>query len=66
MVTKLAPSNMTGTVMGAWFLSIAGANYVATLLAKLTGVEEGGATATASESFTTYVDIYTQMGLKWS
>jgi POT family proton-dependent oligopeptide transporter len=63
MVTKLAPSNMTGTVMGAWFLSIAGANYVAALLAKLTGVKEGGAPATASESFTTYVDIYTQMGL---
>jgi POT family proton-dependent oligopeptide transporter len=64
MVTKLAPANMTGTVMGAWFLSIAGANYVAALLAKLTGVEEnGGAPATAGESFTTYIDIYTQMGL---
>ncbi len=64
MVTKLAPANMTGTVMGAWFLSIAGANYVAALLAKLTGVEEnGGVPATAGESFTNYVDIYTQMGL---
>jgi POT family proton-dependent oligopeptide transporter len=64
MVTKLAPANMTGTVMGAWFLSIAGANYVAALLAKLTGVEEnGGVPATAGESFTNYVNIYTQMGL---
>lgn len=64
MVTKLAPANMTGTVMGAWFLSIAGANYVAALLAKLTGVEKnGGAPATAGDSFTTYIDIYTQMGL---
>jgi POT family proton-dependent oligopeptide transporter len=63
MVSKLAPANMTGTVMGAWFLSIAGANYVAALLAKLTGVKEGAEPATAVESFTTYVDIYTQMGL---
>lgn len=64
MVTKLAPANMTGTVMGAWFLSIAGANYVAALIAKLTGGEHGGSEpATASDSFNTYVDIYTQMGL---
>lgn len=64
MVTKLAPANMTGTVMGAWFLSIAGANYVAALIAKLTGGERGGSEpATASDSFNTYVDIYTQMGL---
>ncbi len=42
MVTKLAPKSMTGTVMGAWFLSFAGSNYVAALLAKLTGGEEGG------------------------
>jgi len=64
MVTKLAPANMTGTVMGAWFLSIAGANYVAALIAKLTGGEHGGSEpATAADSFNTYVDIYTQMGL---
>jgi POT family proton-dependent oligopeptide transporter len=63
MVSKLAPANMTGTVMGAWFLSIAGANYVAALLAKLTGVKEGAEPATAVDSFNTYVNIYTQMGL---
>lgn len=39
MVTKLAPQQMTGQVMGAWFLSMAGANYLAGLLAVLTGVE---------------------------
>lgn len=65
MVTKLAPKQMTGMVMGAWFLSIAGANYVAAILAQLTGAEHGaeGAEATAAESLTQYVDIYTQMGL---
>jgi len=37
MVTKLAPSHLTGTVMGAWFLSFAAANKVGAGLAKLTG-----------------------------
>jgi proton-dependent oligopeptide transporter, POT family len=65
MVTKLAPKEMTGMVMGAWFLSIAGANYVAGIIAKLTGAEHGsdGAAATAEQSLNQYMDIYTQMGL---
>ena len=37
MVTKLAPANMTGQVMGAWFLSFAFANSAAAALAQLTG-----------------------------
>ncbi len=37
MVTKLAPRGMTGTVMGAWFLSFAFANSVAAYIAQLTG-----------------------------
>ncbi|MDA0912808.1 MAG: oligopeptide:H+ symporter [Bacteroidetes bacterium] len=73
MVTKLAPKRMTGTAMGGWFLSFAGANYVAAILAKATGTEEGhggeaaaaGATeaSEAAASLANYVDIYTQMGL---
>lgn len=64
MVTKLAPKSMTGTVMGAWFLSIAGANYVAALLAKLTGASHGsdGAAVSPAESLAQYVDIYSKMG----
>jgi len=42
MVTKLAPKHMTGSVMGAWFLSFAFSNYLAAMLAKLTGGEESG------------------------
>jgi POT family proton-dependent oligopeptide transporter len=66
MVTKLAPSDMTGTLMGAWFLSFAGANYVAgSVLAPLTGTGgegEGGVEVvlTSAESLTKYVDIFTQ------
>ena len=39
MVTKLAPKHMTGSVMGAWFLSWAFANSLAAALAGLTGAE---------------------------
>lgn len=66
MVTKLAPKHMTGSVMGAWFLSWAFANYLASVLAKLTGAVEGGAEAAAdlpaSETLATYVDVYGDMG----
>lgn len=37
MVTKLAPKHMTGSVMGAWFLSFAFSNYLAAAIGKLTG-----------------------------
>lgn len=68
MVTKLAPKHMTGTAMGGWFLSFAGANYVAAILAKATGSEEHGgdngeAVVDAATTLSTYVDVYTTMGL---
>ncbi len=67
MVTKLAPSNMTGTLMGAWFLSFAGSNYVAgSILAPLTGTkeQEGGEeiVLSAAESLGKYVEVFTQFG----
>jgi len=43
MVTKLSPVRIVSTVMGAWFLATAFSNYLAGLLATLTGVvAEGG------------------------
>jgi proton-dependent oligopeptide transporter, POT family len=65
MVTKLVPKDMTATAMGAWFLSIAGANYAAGMLAKLTGVEHGGGEDQAIDtaaSLATYTDVYSTMG----
>jgi proton-dependent oligopeptide transporter, POT family len=64
MVTKLAPSHMTGTAMGGWFLSWAGANFVAAWLATLTGSSEevGEVATTASDSLNNYVDVYSNMG----
>lgn len=65
MVTKLVPKDMTATAMGAWFLSIAGANYAAGMLAKLTGAEHGGGEGEVLDkaaSLATYVDVYSTMG----
>ena len=65
MVTKLVPKDMTATAMGAWFLSIAGANYAAGMLANLTGSEHGGGegeTIDAAASLATYVNVYSTMG----
>jgi POT family proton-dependent oligopeptide transporter len=65
MITKLAPKDMTGTMMGAWFLSFAYANWFASILAKATGFVEGGeeAVVSTSESLILYTDVYTSMGL---
>lgn len=65
MVTKLVPKDMTATAMGAWFLSIAGANYAAGLLATLTGAEHElaeGEVLDKAASLATYVDVYTNIG----
>ena len=67
MVTKLAPKNMTGTLMGAWFLSLSASMYVAALLAKLTGSGEGGGgtdhVVDKVDSLAGYVSVYGKMGL---
>jgi len=47
MVTKLAPPQITGMVMGAWFVSIALANYAAGLFSKIAGEASVGAASGA-------------------
>lgn len=65
MVTKLAPKNMTGELMGAWFLSFAGSNYVAgTILAPLTGTNGGDddQVLNLSDSLEQYISVFTSFG----
>ncbi len=63
MVTKLAPKHMTGSAMGAWFLSFAFSMYVAAALAKLTGSEGGAAVdLTPADGLAQYVGMYGKMG----
>ena len=56
MVTKLAPANMTGMVMGAWFLSISMGNFVAGIFSALASE---GAPAGESAPLVGYVSAYT-------
>lgn len=64
MVTKLAPAHLTGTLMGVWFLSFAGSNYVAGILATMTGAGHGADSVelTPAESLANYIDVYSTMG----
>lgn len=64
MVTKLAPKSYAGTLMGAWFLSWAAANYMAALIARLTGAgQEGNVVPPASVTYDIYLDVFTKTGL---
>ncbi|MCP4602054.1 MAG: peptide MFS transporter [Proteobacteria bacterium] len=61
MVTKLAPKRMTGLVMGAWFLSVSFAHYIAGAIASLTGGASGSnasGTTDAAQSLGIYVGVF--------
>ena len=66
MITKLSPGPIVGLMMGTWFLSAAFAQYIAGLIAMLTGVEgEGGAGVVASpaETVMVYGEVFGQISL---
>lgn len=64
MVTKLSPSNIAGTAMGAWFLSFAIANYVGGKIASITGGHsDTGEVLTTAEGLAKYTDIFGTIGL---
>ncbi|MBS0206273.1 MAG: peptide MFS transporter [Planctomycetes bacterium] len=67
MVTRLSPVRMVSTVMGAWFLATAFSNYLAGLIAMLTGVgHEGGGESTIPLPLKTvhvYGDVFWQIAI---
>lgn len=58
MITKLSVARVVGMMMGVWFLASAGANYIASLIAGLTGADPGSEDALAN-----VLAVYTQVGL---
>ncbi len=58
MITKLSPKGVTGILMGTWFLAYSFAQYVAALIAQLTGVEAGGSSSIALPKPTETVMVY--------
>jgi proton-dependent oligopeptide transporter, POT family len=66
MITRLAPAQLVGAMMGIWFLSTAFAQYIAGLIAKLTSAPETGI-ATRSlpplETIGLYGDVFTNIAV---
>ena len=60
MVTKLAKPEETGLAMGGWFLSIAGANYIAGLIASV-ATGGGGEHGAAAGSIDQYANVFNQL-----
>jgi POT family proton-dependent oligopeptide transporter len=58
MITKLAPKGVTGMLMGAWFLAYSFAQYLAALIARLTGAKSGGPLASTLPRPTDTVMVY--------
>jgi proton-dependent oligopeptide transporter, POT family len=59
MVTKLAPAAMTGLVMGAWFLSISCANFLAGVFSSIAAtVDEDKAETVGGVPMSNYYDSY--------
>jgi POT family proton-dependent oligopeptide transporter len=67
MVTKLSPSKIVSTVMGAWFLATAFSNYLAGIIATFTGVSHhGGGEASIPppiETVGVYGDVFGKIAL---
>ncbi|MCE7975378.1 MAG: MFS transporter [Leptolyngbya sp. PLA1] len=67
MVTRLSPARMVSTVMGGWFLATAFSNYLAGLIAGLTGVSHGGGDEGTlpppQETVGVYGDVFLKIGI---
>ena len=60
MVTRLTPTQLVSTTMGAWFLAAAFAQYLAGIIAQFAVVNEGGSKIVPIPSATVniYGDVY--------
>src|SRR5262245_25482981 len=67
MVTRLSPARIVSTVMGGWFMASAFSQYLAGLIAQLTGVraEEGAAQVVPDPTVTLhlYGDVFGQIAV---
>ncbi len=67
MVTKLSPTRIVSTVMGAWFLATAFSNYLAGIIAMFTSVESHGAEEQVIpppiETVNTYGNVFGMLAL---
>lgn len=63
MITKLSVRRVVGMMMGVWFLASAGANYIASLIAQLTGAQQSDGTVLEPSAVTQLaIGVYSQVG----
>ena len=63
VVTKLAPLNMVGMTMGAWFLYGGISNFLAGVIVRATGAETiGGQITNVEFAKSGYIEVYSQVG----
>jgi POT family proton-dependent oligopeptide transporter len=63
MITKLSVPRVVGRMMGVWFLASAAANYIASLIAGLTGAaSEGGAVIDQAQATAEILSVYNSVG----
>ena len=61
MITKLSPQRIVGLMMGAWFLASAEAQYVASVIARLTkiqGVEQAAGPVPPAATVMVYGSVF--------
>lgn len=67
MVNKLSPKRMVATMLGAWYLATAFSQFLAGIIAQLTGVhDDGGAVQTIPiprETLGTYAEVFGKIAL---
>ena len=67
MVTKLSPTRLVSTVMGAWFLATAFAEFLASIIAQFTGVDHGDGAAAGIpvpvETVHVYGDLFGKLAI---
>jgi POT family proton-dependent oligopeptide transporter len=63
MITKLSPSRIVSTSMGAWFFSVSLAHYVGGFIAQLTSVPNSEARLDGIKSLQIYTNIFQNVAL---
>eukprot|EP00456_Euglypha_rotunda_P046916 TRINITY_DN373_c0_g1_i8.p1 TRINITY_DN373_c0_g1~~TRINITY_DN373_c0_g1_i8.p1 ORF type:complete len:753 (+),score=163.82 TRINITY_DN373_c0_g1_i8:1064-3322(+) len=65
MVTRLSPARLVSTVMGAWFLATAFSNFLAGMIAALTGISEGGKAGASlpADTVAVYGDVFGKIAI---
>lgn len=63
MITKLSPARIVGMMMGVWFLATSFANYIAGLIAGMTGSVNGSSVfGDLTLAKASYVEVYSKVG----